>query len=67
MRIFFILSPVPLSSVFGDEFCTFADVLGLLYVGGTYVWGCFIALFRDQTCKTFLQYPTVLFVSPNLH
>jgi hypothetical protein len=30
----------------GDEFCDFVQIVGKIYLGGSCIWGCFIALFR---------------------
>jgi hypothetical protein len=45
-RIIFILSPEPVNILFGSQFCDFADFIGLVSLSGSYLWGCYIALFR---------------------
>jgi hypothetical protein len=37
---------VPLSILLGNEFCNFVQFIGAIYLGGSCIWGCFIALFR---------------------
>jgi hypothetical protein len=51
LRVLMIASPVPLSSLLGEDFCTWADFLGLIYLGGSYIWGSGIALFRALFIK----------------
>jgi hypothetical protein len=46
MRITYIISPMPMSTVLGDKFCWMANFTSSLYIGGSYMWGCYIALFR---------------------
>jgi hypothetical protein len=45
-RIIFILSPEPVSILFGSQFCEFANFIGLVYLAGSSIWGSYIALFR---------------------
>jgi hypothetical protein len=40
------ICPVPLSVLMGNEFCNFVHFIGAIYLGGSSIWGCFIALFR---------------------
>jgi hypothetical protein len=56
-RIVFLLSPVPLSSVFGFNFCNAVFSISVFYTGGGYMWGCCIAVFRVMFIKaqTFLK------------
>ena len=46
MRVTFILSPVPMSTVVGTWICWLANFTGNVYIAGSYIWGCYIALFR---------------------
>ena len=46
MRITFIASPMPMSSVAGHYFCNVANLAGAVYIGGSYIWSSYIALFR---------------------
>ena len=46
MRITFILSPMAMHTVLGEEYCNVANFVGALYIGGSYVWSSYIALFR---------------------
>ncbi len=46
MRVTFILSPVPMCSVVGTWYCWLANFTGNGYIAGSYIWGCYIALFR---------------------
>ena len=45
-KIFAILSPIPLSNVFGADFCPLIAFPGCMYTVGKIVWSCFIAIFR---------------------
>jgi hypothetical protein len=40
------ICPVPLSILLGNEFCNFVQFIGTFYLGGSSIWGSFIALFR---------------------
>ena len=46
IRIVFIISSTPLTSLFGKQFCKFSNLIGALYIGGSYGWSCFIAVYR---------------------
>ena len=46
MRITFLISPEPMSKVVGDYFCNVANTFGAVYIAGSYLWSCCIALFR---------------------
>ena len=46
LRIMFIVSPTPLSSILGNQFCKFSNFTGALYIGGSYNWSCLIAVYR---------------------
>ena len=46
IRILFILSPVPVSQIFGSNFCYLTEFIGGLVLGGTVYWSCCIAVFR---------------------
>ena len=45
-RIFFIVSSVPFSSMLGVPFCTFSRSMAYAYITGSFVWSCFIAIYR---------------------
>jgi hypothetical protein len=40
------ICPIPLSILLGSDFCNFVRFIGAIYLGGSCIWGCFIALFR---------------------
>jgi hypothetical protein len=40
------ICPIPLSILLGNEFCNFVRFIVAIYIGGSCIWGCFIALFR---------------------
>jgi len=40
------LCPVPLSIFLGNKFCNLIQFIGAIYIGGSCIWGSFIALFR---------------------
>ena len=46
MRITYIISPLPMSTVLGTIFCWMANFTSSIYIGGSDMWGCYIALFR---------------------
>jgi hypothetical protein len=58
-RIVFLLAPFPVSSISSGagSFCKFLNFVGGLYVAGSYMWGCCIAVFRVLFVKaqTFLK------------
>jgi len=45
-KIIAILSPVPLSNLFGNSFCQLTALPGCMYTVGKIVWSCFVALLR---------------------
>jgi len=45
-RIGFMISPSPLSLIFGENFCSVINFVGGVYVGGSVFWSFCIALFR---------------------
>jgi hypothetical protein len=46
LRIFTLAFDEPLISILGENFCKMTNLIGGLYVGGGYIWTCYIALFR---------------------
>jgi hypothetical protein len=40
------ICPVPLSIFLGNKFCNLIQFIGAIYIGGSCIWGSFIALFR---------------------
>jgi hypothetical protein len=46
LRMIAINSPVPLSTIFGDEFCKWIGTPSCFYLCGAVAWSCFIALYR---------------------
>ena len=46
MRTVFIISPVPMSTVFGNNVCNLANFVGAVYIGSACIWSCYISLFR---------------------
>ena len=51
-RMAFIVSPVPLSSLLGQNFCKFSCFVAYLYITGSFVWSCFIAVYRVLYIKS---------------
>ena len=45
-RILYMISPFPFSSVFPLEVCQLLTFVGLYHMGGSYMWGTCIAVFR---------------------
>lgn len=46
LRMLAINSPVPLSQLFGAEFCKWIGTPSCIYLCGAVAWSCFIALYR---------------------
>ncbi len=46
LRMCAINSPVPLSQIFGTNFCKWIGLPSILYVCGDIIWNCLIALYR---------------------
>jgi hypothetical protein len=46
LRLIAINSPVPLSSIFGTEFCKWIGLPSIFYVCGEIIWNCLIAVYR---------------------
>jgi hypothetical protein len=46
VRILFILSPYPIISLLGNNFCLITEFFATIYITGTTFWGCYIAVFR---------------------
>ena len=42
----FLISSKPIISLTSPSFCSCLSFTGLLHMGGTYMWGTWIALFR---------------------
>ena len=51
-RMAFIVSPVPLSSLLGQNFCKLSCFVAYLYITGSFVWSCFIAVYRVLYIKS---------------
>ena len=53
-----IILPFPISDLIGHEICNFADIFGCLYLAGSSVWSCTIAIYRILYLKatTFVNY-----------
>ena len=45
-RIVYLVSPRPIVSFTSRRFCESVRFIGLFHLGGTYMWGTCIALFR---------------------
>ena len=45
-RIIFITYPWPISTILGDTFCSFSNYVSFIYLAGSSVWSCFLAVFR---------------------
>ena len=45
-RIVYLVSPRPIVSFTSRRFCESVRFIGLVHLGGTYMWGTWIALFR---------------------
>jgi hypothetical protein len=52
IRILFLLSPHPVNTFLGNDFCKLAEFTASVYIGGASTWGCYIAFFRVLFIKT---------------
>ena len=67
IRIIFLASPIPISSVLGQDFCLWINAPALFSVGAGYLLSCFIAVYRAllisflQTAKTLKHQKLIIF------
>ena len=46
LRMMVVNSPVPLSNIFGNEFCKWIGLPGCIHLCGSIFWSCLIAFYR---------------------
>ena len=46
LRMMAVNSPVPLSNIFGNEFCKWIGLPGCIHLCGSIFWSCLIAFYR---------------------